>query len=269
MSRKKYNTISRCISSQRFEFDYQKLNPEETGPICYGGSQNDSLSTWETFDPSKCTEEGAQADSVKKKKDIKSVYKKFRKRMKKAKDRSSDHTGKKEEKFPDENEEGMVTPAEHKEVQSHINSDLEEDLVISTQEWEWSRLELERWVKATEDLRQEKIEWENKERELQRKYEFEIHELESKLKALVHERESFTTLEELLENTKNPNVQMSLVATEVILHPKEDDITLEKILQEKDMEIRDLKEQLQALGLKNSKAKLDQMEVLIFYVMIL
>ena len=62
----------------------------------------------------------------------------------------------------------------------------------------------------------------------------------------------------------DPNVQMSLIATEVDLHPKGDDIMVEKILKAKDMEIYDLKAQLQVLGFKNSKEKLDQMEVLIF-----
>ena len=58
------------------------------------------------------------------------------------------------------------------------------------------------------------------------------------------------------------NVQMAINATEVNLHPKEDDITIEKIIQEKDMEIYILKTQLQALDRKTSKAKLDEIEVL-------
>ena len=62
----------------------------------------------------------------------------------------------------------------------------------------------------------------------------------------------------------DPNLQMSLISTEVDLHPKEDDITLQIILQEKYFEIRDLETQLQALGHNTSKAKLDQTEVLIF-----
>ena len=66
----------------------------------------------------------------------------------------------------------------------------------------------------------------------------------------------------------DPNVQMSINATEVNLHPKEDDITIEKIIQEKDMEIFILKTQLQALDRKTSKAKLDQMEVLSFLIML-
>ena len=165
MSEKKSKTRSKSMSSQRSGSDSPaKPEPEETSPICSGGSQNVPLPTWETFDTSNCTDEGAQAEvSAKKEKDKKSAYKKFRKGIKKVitGKKSSHHAGKKEQKITEEYDD--------------------------------------------------------------------------------------------------PNVQMSLIATEVNLHPKEDDITLEKIMQGDD-----LKAQLQAFGSKNSKAKLDQMEVLIF-----
>ena len=62
----------------------------------------------------------------------------------------------------------------------------------------------------------------------------------------------------------DPNVQRSLIATEVNFHPKEEDIALVKKLEDKDMEIRDLKAQLQALSRKIFKANKDQSEVVIF-----
>ena len=443
MSETKKSTRSKSMSSQRSGSDSPaKPEPEETGPICSGGSQNVPIPTWGTFDTSNCTDEGAQAEvSAKKEKDKKSKYQKLRKGLKKVRSgkKSSDQAGKKEQKITEEYEKeelSEATPTEHEEVQSHgdhsylpgeeedhlstpptkeslwdladeleqcrqeketlqqRNKVLEERLANSVQELDRSRLQLEKSVKAMEDLWQKKMESENKEKEMLSVHEFEIQEfetcnqvlenklvegnvrlekmeqeltetrikldkvggevqlreaelddtrmqndqlncrnielchnietmetslrdkekkmqekenklkkveedlkeqkeeilssykekytavnkyedalrlsreeikeLESKVKKLTRERESFTTLEETLENTKNPNVQMSLVASEANLHQKQDDITLEKILQEKNMEIRDLKEQLQALGRKISRAKQDQMEVLIF-----
>ena len=246
MSTKRKGTTSKSVSPQRSEFDSPaKPKPEETSPICSGGSQNVPLLTWTTFDASKCAEEVAQAgETVKKEKDKKSSYKKFRKGFKKAiiGKQSSDHTGKKEENISEEYEEEELsdaTPAEceeahgdltylpdgdkhhistqpkkeslgakpdlsrladelgqrwrelqneicqsekdrrefnarmeickkEKEMLEEINKELEETLANSTQELDRSRLELEKSVKAMEDLRQKKIEWESKEKELHR-----------------------------------------------------------------------------------------------------
>ena len=126
MSGKESNTRSRSISSQRSEFDSPtEPEHEETGLIC-SGSQNVPLSTWVTFDASKCMDEETQAEEgVKKEKVKKSFHQKFRKGIKKAIGKKrSDHGGKKEEKISDEYEEeelSEATPSEHEEVQSYGN----------------------------------------------------------------------------------------------------------------------------------------------------
>ena len=261
------------MSSQRSGSDSPaKPEPEQTGPICSGGSHNLPLSTWGTFDTSNCTDEGAQAEvSVKKEKDKKSKYQKLRKGFKNviSGKKSSHHAGKKEQKITEEYEEeelSEATPAEHEEVQSHgdlcylpgedkdhlstqlkkeslgakpessgladeleqrrqeketleqRNRVLEERLANSIQESVMSKLELEKSVKAMEDLRQKKMEWENKEKD----HEFEIHELVSKNQVLEEKLiDGNITFEQMEQELTETRIKLDKVGGEVQIHESE------------------------------------------------
>ena len=257
-----------------------KPEPDQTGAIGSGISGNAPLKTWGTYDTS--AGEGSKKETEKKSR-LKKVSKKFKKAF--AGSKNSDHA-RRQEKFPSDSEEeesSEMAPADDKEhvpVRSkkesipelsrtadvfeqctkqmrseeslsvekkresvasveisntelkkemaalqEKNRKLKKKLANTTEELQRSRLDSERSVRAIEDLKQKNIEKGNNENEMHQRF----HELE----------------------TKNESLEKNL---EEVL----------KIVQEKDMEIRDLKAQLQALGLEIFKANKEQLEVVIF-----
>ena len=224
MSEKDTNTRSKSASSQRSEFDSPaKPKPEEKSPICSGGSQNVPLSTWTTFDASKCAEEVAQAgETVKKEKDKKSSYKKFHKGLKKAiiGKKSSDHAGKKEEKISQEYKEEKIseaTPAEHEEVRSHgdlIYLPGEDQDHLLTQPKKESLRAKPVSSRLADELEQRRQELQNEVSQLEKdKREFnarmEIWNVESRKERKTLERRN-RELEEGLENSKAKLDQMEV-----------------------------------------------------------